>query len=376
MLALVAVAVLVRQPFPQTDGELTLAGLDAEVTVLRDDAGIPQLYGDSIADLMKAQGFVHAQERFFEMDVRRHITSGRLSELFGEATVETDTFVRTLGWREVAEKEVALLDPETRAAFEAYADGVNAYLQQTDHRRARAGVLGARPRRPRLRAGAVDHRRLAGLAEGDGVGPARQHRRRDRPGADPVDELRGAWSPSCSRRTTPSSARPIVTQGAVVDGVFDQDATGGSRLPERPGVPVLAGGARRAALGGPDGSTGCRPSSARATASAPTAGWCPASAPRPASRCSPTTRTSASACPASGCRWACTAATVSEDCPLDVSGFTFSGTPGVVIGHNADIAWGFTNLGPDVTDLYLEKVDGDRWRHDGAAAAALDARAR
>ena len=57
--------------------------------------------------------------------------------------------------------------------------------------------------------------------------------------------------------------------------------------------------------------------------------------------------------------------TVSEECPLDVAGFTFSGMPGVVIGHNADIAWGFTNLSPDVSDLYLEKVDGDEWIHDG-----------
>ena len=57
--------------------------------------------------------------------------------------------------------------------------------------------------------------------------------------------------------------------------------------------------------------------------------------------------------------------TVSADCPLDVAGFTFSGVPGVIIGHNADIAWGFTNLGPDVTDLYLERVRGDSWLHDG-----------
>lgn len=57
--------------------------------------------------------------------------------------------------------------------------------------------------------------------------------------------------------------------------------------------------------------------------------------------------------------------TVSDACPLDVAGFTFSGVPGVVIGHNAHIAWGFTNLGPDVSDLYLEKIVGDRWRYDG-----------
>ena len=57
--------------------------------------------------------------------------------------------------------------------------------------------------------------------------------------------------------------------------------------------------------------------------------------------------------------------TVSDACPLDVSGFTFSGVPGVIIGHNADIAWGFTNLGPDVTDLYVERVRGDEWFRDG-----------
>ena len=59
--------------------------------------------------------------------------------------------------------------------------------------------------------------------------------------------------------------------------------------------------------------------------------------------------------------------TVGEECPFDVAGFTFSGVPGVVIGHNADIAWGFTNLGPDVTDLYLERVSGDEWLQDGRA---------
>ena len=57
---------------------------------------------------------------------------------------------------------------------------------------------------------------------------------------------------------------------------------------------------------------------------------------------------------------------VSEECPFDVAGFTFSGVPGVIIGHNADIAWGFTNLGPDVTDLYLERVRDSDWRYDGS----------
>jgi len=79
--------VLVRRPFPQTTGEITVPGLQGEVEVVRDEHGIPQLYADTMEDLMRAQGYVQAQDRFYEMDVRRHITAGRLSELFGETTL-------------------------------------------------------------------------------------------------------------------------------------------------------------------------------------------------------------------------------------------------------------------------------------------------
>ena len=119
--ALVAGVVVVRKSWPQTDGEIEIAGLDGRVRVVRDDNGIPQIYADTTADLMRAQGFVAAQDRFFEMDVRRHVTAGRTAELFGEDGLETDKFVRTLGWRRVAEEELPLLDADTRAALEAYA---------------------------------------------------------------------------------------------------------------------------------------------------------------------------------------------------------------------------------------------------------------
>ena len=71
---------------------------------------------------------MHAQDRFWEMDFRRHVTSGRLAELFGASQLPTDEFLRTLGWRRVAEQEVQTLDATTRGYYEAYADGVNAYL--------------------------------------------------------------------------------------------------------------------------------------------------------------------------------------------------------------------------------------------------------
>ena len=84
-----------------------------------------------------------------------------------------------------------------------------------------------------------------------------------------------------------------------------------------------------------------------------------------ASRCWPTTRTSASASPASGTRSGCTAARSARRARSTSAGFSFSGLPGVVIGHNQSIAWGFTNLGPDVSDFYLEQVRGDTYLRDG-----------
>ena len=120
---------LVQRSYPTTDGDISLSGLDAEVSVTRDESGVPTIEASNSHDLFMAQGFVHAQDRFWEMDFRRHVTSGRLSELFGESQFGTDKFIRTLGWRKVAEAEVAALDDKTRAYYEAYAEGVNAYLR-------------------------------------------------------------------------------------------------------------------------------------------------------------------------------------------------------------------------------------------------------
>ncbi|NUR96882.1 MAG: penicillin acylase family protein, partial [Kribbellaceae bacterium] len=105
---------VVRHSFPTYEGTIDLEGLDGDVSVVRDANGIPQIYADTPADLFAAQGYVHAQDRFFEMDFRRHVTSGRLSELFGKDALETDKFVRTLGWRRTAEAELPLLSPNTR----------------------------------------------------------------------------------------------------------------------------------------------------------------------------------------------------------------------------------------------------------------------
>ena len=124
------VTALVRRPLPQVSGALTLPGLEAEVTVTRDARGVPSIRATTARDLFMAQGFTHAQDRFFEMDYRRHVTAGRMSELVGanEAALEADKVIRTFGWRRIAEQEWGLVSQETREYLQSYADGVNAYL--------------------------------------------------------------------------------------------------------------------------------------------------------------------------------------------------------------------------------------------------------
>lgn len=133
-LALVATGLVVwsvRRAFPVHSGELTLPGLSAPVTVYRDTYGIPQLYARTPTDLFRAEGYVHAQDRFWEMDFRRHVTAGRVAELFGADAVATDAFLRTMGWRRVAEQELPLLSADVRSLLEAYAAGVNAWIEAT-----------------------------------------------------------------------------------------------------------------------------------------------------------------------------------------------------------------------------------------------------
>src|SRR5690625_8027416 len=120
----------VQRAFPEVDGTLDVAGLEHEVTVHRDAHGIPTITAETSHDLFFAQGLVHAQDRFWEMDFRRHMTSGRLAELFGESQLGDDKFLRTLDWHGIAEQEFEALPDRERAHYESYADGVNAYLAE------------------------------------------------------------------------------------------------------------------------------------------------------------------------------------------------------------------------------------------------------
>jgi penicillin amidase len=355
----------VHASFPQTTGSLKVKALNGPVTVKRDGHGIPQLYADDPHDLFLAQGYVHAQDRFWEMDVRRHLTAGRLSEMFGKSQVKTDAFLRTLGWRRVAEKEYEKLAPATRKHLQAYADGVNAYLK--DHKGAAASLEYAaldlkydytpEPWTPVdslawLKAMAWD---LRGNMQ-DEIDRALMTSRLSK---QEIEELYPAYPYDRNK--------PIVQSGSVDpstheftqenDGATSQSAPGmqqvytdaapqlGSVADAVDDVPALLG-----PTGSGIGSNSWVVSGRYTTTGKPLLANDPHLAPH---------------LPSVWYQMGLHCRRVTDECPFDVSGFTFSGLPGVVIGHNQSIAWGMTNLGADVTDLYLEKVQDGKYLYDG-----------
>ncbi len=122
---------LMRRPLPDEEETITLSGLRHPVEVIRDQWGVPHIYAQTNEDLFFAQGYVHAQDRLFQMDVNRRVGSGRLSEIVGPAAIESDRFARTFAWPRAAQAQVdgIMKDEETRTIAAAYAAGVNAYIE-------------------------------------------------------------------------------------------------------------------------------------------------------------------------------------------------------------------------------------------------------
>ena len=140
---------------PQLDGTITVPGISAKVRVVRDKQGVPTIEAATLEDLFFAQGYVTAQDRLWQMDLMRRAAAGELSEIIGEATVKMDREERTLGLRQAAESSGKQISARDRAYFEAYARGVNAFLEShRDHLsleiRATDGRDAIPERRPRL----------------------------------------------------------------------------------------------------------------------------------------------------------------------------------------------------------------------------------
>ncbi|MBT2366862.1 penicillin acylase family protein [Streptomyces sp. ISL-10] len=379
----------VRASFPTTNGTIELQGLGGRVEVKRDDYGIPQIYADSDEDLFRAQGFVQAQDRFWEMDVRRHMTAGRLSEMFGSGQVETDAFLRTLGWRRVAQQEYdTKLSAETKKYLRAYADGVNAYLKDRSAEELSveyAALAFTNDYKPEpwtpvdsvawLKAMAWDLRgnmqeeidrslltsRLSEKQIRDLYPSYPYDRNKPIVQGGGIDPATGAYDPAAKPSGSTGSGSTgddAASDGATGNGSADSGAPGGGS-----GSASEAGAGLNSQLGalsdtldaipellGPNGngigSNSWVVSGTYTTTGKPLLANDPHLAPQ---------------LPSLWYQMGLHCRTVSDRCSFDVAGYTFSGMPGVIIGHNQDIAWGFTNLGADVTDLYLEKLSGDNY---------------
>lgn len=119
---------LMQRPNPKLEGKLHAPFLDQPVEVLRDKHGTPHVYAHNEADLFRAQGWLHAQERMGQMEQARRIACGRLAEVFGAPALDADRFCRIIGFRRAAEAELQTLDEGTRRTLDHYCEGVSAYI--------------------------------------------------------------------------------------------------------------------------------------------------------------------------------------------------------------------------------------------------------
>ena len=121
---------LVYRPLPQLDGSITVPGLQNQVSVQRDNWGVPHIQASSVEDMAEAQGYVVAQDRLWQMDLLRRVGRGQLSEILGPATLDIDKDFRDLNFSRTADREADLMDPQLHKIMDAYARGVNRFIEQ------------------------------------------------------------------------------------------------------------------------------------------------------------------------------------------------------------------------------------------------------
>jgi penicillin amidase len=330
---------------PQLDGQLQISGLSAPVTVTRDGQGVPTIEAASLADLFFAQGYVTAQDRLWQMDMMRRFGSGELSEILGEDTLKLDREQRILGLRAAAKKAMEMASPRDRAFFDAYARGVNAFI----------GTHGDRlPIEFRI----LHYGPKPWTAE-DSVVIANSM----------VKDLNYHYFfDALSREKILAKLGPELTADLYVNRswhdrpptVMREDLTEPDNAP--------SGSDEDDDDDSPDNSVTQRQASP--------------SLPQP-SDALPSDAQPSEGLPVNGSNdWVVSGAHTVTGKPLlsndmhlghqmpnlwyeahlhsgalDVAGVTLPGMPYVIVGHNQRIAWGFTNVGPTVTDVYIENFN-------------------
>lgn len=306
---------LARRGLPKIAGTVSIPGLSEQVSVVRDEEGVPHITAENLHDLYMAQGYVHAQDRLFQMDLSRRQASGRLSEIFGSRAIETDKVFRTLGLRRAAEISWPTYDKESAALIEAYCDGVNAFIEQNKGGLSIEFLLNGYTPEPwtpidTLTIGKYMSHDLAGHWESQAF---RQYLLDSFPEAEALELF--------PESTDPADSPYIIKSTASVADYFVS-----------------------ASLAKPDEWNG---SNNWVVAGSKTESGLPIVSNDPhLSIASPSV-------------WYQNHLTAGD---LNVSGVIFAGAPGVIVGHNEHVAWGVTNTGPDVQDLYIEKLNPENPR--------------
>ncbi len=318
---------LVRRAWPEVEGRLTVPGLEAPVEIVRVEPGIPHIYAQSAHDLFFAQGYVHAQDRLWQMQLNAYAGRGELSAVFGEGALEIDKIMRTFGVVQAAERDWQALSPATRTLLTAYADGVNAYLSAHRGRLPiELTILGIEPRP-----------------------------------WTPIDSL--AWGKLMALNLSLNHSFEIVRAHLIAK--VGEPAARRLMSPYPASAPVIVPAGLQAYAGflpvprPPRSALAALPALGRFSGAGTQAwgsnGWVVA-----------------------GSRTASGRPLLANDTHLglqmpsiwyqvglhgggfDAVGFSFPGMPLLVIGHNRRIAWGITNMCADVQDLYVERLDNPK----------------
>ncbi len=332
---------VVLRPLPQLDGTASLPELRQEVTVDRDAWGVPFIRASSVEDAITAQGYVVAQDRLFQMDLLRRAAAGELSEVIGPATLDLDRENRTLGLRAAAERDVKLLPAERRALLEAYARGVNRFL--ADHRKRLPWEFTALRYEPRpwspedtLLVGAYMYKNLTTTWRWE----LNRAKVTERVGAERAADLFAVESP-LDHFIVGSDVAPAPPR--------DPRTTRPARKPSgQDSRPALASdrevrGAQQAALAALDAFE------EETALFAGSNNWVVDG--RHTASGKPLLANDTHLQLSVPCIWYIVHITAPG---WNVKGFALPGVPLVIIGQNERIAWGFTNNGADVQDLYIE----------------------
>lgn len=322
----------VQRTLPTTSGAIKFSMLTAPVTITRDTYGVPHIVAANVKDLYAAQGYVHAQDRLFQMFLFRAVAQGRLAELLSPSEVQTDKFSRTVGFYRAAQAELAQTAPEVRDALQAYANGVNEFIRtHIDSLPLEFGLIGAKMEEWQP----VDTLAFGKLEAYD--------LSQDWANELLASDLRKNLGAATAAQLLPGypAAAPVIVPGANSGTSPELEAYNKNIRPLLINLGLEGLGSNNWVVAGSKSVTG-----------KPLLANDPHLAVRNPSI------------------WYQMQLTTSDG-KYDVTGFSFASAPGIITGHNRNIAWGVTNVGGDVQDLYVEKLDptghpgqyqnGDKW---------------